>query len=110
MIDLYTASTPNGYKASVTLEELELPYRVHPIDLRKREQKQEWFLKLNPNGRIPVIVDRDEDDFVVFESGAILLYLAEKTGSLIPADAKARSQDRTDPFVRRLTTNEEESR
>ena len=92
MIDLYTASTPNGYKASVTLEELELPYRVHPIDLQKREQKQEWFLKLNPNGWIPVIVDRDEDDFVVFESGAILLYLAEKTGSLIPADAKARSQ------------------
>ncbi len=92
MIDLYTASTPNGYKASVTLEELELPYRVHPIDLQKREQKQEWFLKLNPNGRIPVIVDRDEDDFVVFESGAIMLYLAEKTGSLIPADAKARSQ------------------
>ncbi len=92
MIDLYTASTPNGYKASVTLEELELPYRVHPIELQMREQKQEWCIKLNPNGRIPVIVDRDEDDFVVFESGAMLLYLAEKTGSLIPADAKARSQ------------------
>ncbi len=92
MIDLYTAATPNGYKASIALEELELPRTVHPIDLSKLEQKEEWFLKLNPNGRIPVIVDRENDDHVVFESGAILLYLAEKTGRLLPADPAARSQ------------------
>ncbi len=92
MIDLYTAATPNGYKPSIALEELELPYTVHPINLGKLEQKEEWFLKLNPNGRIPVIVDRENHDFVVFESGAILLYLAETTGRLIPADPKARSQ------------------
>ncbi len=65
MIDLYTAGTPNGYKASIALEELELPYAVHPIDLSQLEQKQDWFLKLNPNGRIPAIVDRDNDDHVV---------------------------------------------
>ena len=92
MIDLYTAATPNGYKASIALEELELPHTVHPIDLGKLEQKEEWFLKLNPNGRIPVIVDRENDDHVVFESGAILLYLAEKTGRLLPSDPAARSQ------------------
>ncbi len=92
MIDLYTAATPNGYKASIALEELERPYAVHPVDLSKLEQKEEWFLKLNPNGRIPVIVDRENDDLVVFESGAILLHLAETTGRLIPADPRARSQ------------------
>ena len=89
MIDLYTASTPNGWKASVTLEELELPYETHPIDLGKDEQKQEWFLKLNPNGRIPVVVDRD---LPVFETGAIMIYLAEKTGRLLPTDAKGRTR------------------
>ena len=92
MIDLYTAPTPNGHKASVTLEELELPYRVHAIDLSKNVQKEEWFLALNPNGRIPVIVDREAGDFVVFETGAIMLYLAEKTGRLLPADPKGRSR------------------
>ncbi len=92
MIDLYTAATPNGYKASIALEELELPHTVHPVNLSKLEQKEESFLKLNPNGRIPVIVDRENDDHVVFESGAILLYLAEKTGRLLPADPAARSQ------------------
>lgn len=92
MIDLYTAGTPNGYKVSIALEELEVPYAVHPIDLSVLEQKQDWFLELNPNGRIPVIVDRDNDDYVVFESGAILLYLAEKTGRLLPEDPRARSQ------------------
>ncbi len=92
MIDLYTAATPNGYKASIALEELELAYKVHRIDLAKLEQKQDWFLELNPNGRIPVIVDRHNHNHVVFESGAILLYLAEKTGKLIPADPKANSQ------------------
>jgi glutathione S-transferase len=92
MIDLYTAPTPNGWKASVTLEELKLPYQVHAINLTQNEQKKEWYLKLNPNGRIPTIVDRDNDDFAVFESGAILIYLAEKTGRLMPADAKGRSR------------------
>lgn len=91
MIDLYTAPTPNGWKASVTLEELELPYEVHPVDLSRNEQREESFLRLNPNGRIPVIVDRDADDLVVFESGAIMLYLAEKTGRLLPATTAGRS-------------------
>jgi glutathione S-transferase len=92
MIDLYTSPTPNGWKASVTLEELELPYETHAIDLSKLAQKDEWFLKLNPNGRIPVIVDRDAADFAVFETGAIMIYLAEKTGRLLPSDARGRSQ------------------
>ena len=92
MIDLYTAATPNGYKASIALEELELPYELHWLKLSEGEQKQPWFLKINPNGRIPAIVDRDADNFAVFESGAILIYLAEKTGRLMPQDAKGRSQ------------------
>lgn len=92
MIDLYTAGTPNGWKASVTLEELELPYAVHAIDLGKGDQKTESFLAMNPNGRIPVIVDRDEDDFAVFETGAIMIYLAEKTHRLMPGDVKGRSK------------------
>lgn len=91
MIDLHTASTPNGWKISVALEELALPYTVHAVDLARGEQKSDAFLRLNPNGRIPVIVDRAAEDFVVFESGAILVYLAEKTGRLLPADAKGRS-------------------
>ena len=92
MIDLYTAATPNGHKASVVLEELGLPYTVHPINLASNEQKQPWFLAINPNGRIPAIIDREADDFAVFESGAILIYLAEKTGRLMPSDAKGRSR------------------
>jgi GST-like protein len=92
VIDLYTAPTPNGWKASIALEELGLPYTVKPIRLDKLEQKEEWFLRINPNGRIPAIVDRDAGDFPVFESGAILLYLAEKTGKLLPADPKGRSR------------------
>lgn len=91
MIDLYTASTPNGWKASVVLEELGLPYELHAVNLRKNEQKTPGYLALNPNGRIPTIVDRSADNFAVFESGAILIYLAEKTGRLMPADAKGRS-------------------
>ena len=91
MIDLYTAATPNGWKASVVLEELGLPYELHAVNLRKNEQKEPAYLKLNPNGRIPTIVDRSAHNFAVFESGAILIYLAEKTGRLMPADAKGRS-------------------
>ena len=95
MIDLYTAATPNGWKASILLEELGLPYEVHVLDLRSGAQKEHWFTAINPNGRIPAIVDRgageDGGDFAVFESGAILLYLAEKTGRLIPSDPKGRS-------------------
>jgi GSH-dependent disulfide-bond oxidoreductase len=91
MIDLYTAATPNGRKVSIMLEEIGLPYKVIHIKLHKMEQKEPDYLKLNPNGRIPTIVDRDEDDFVVFESGAILIYLAEKSGKFLPTDKKNRS-------------------
>jgi glutathione S-transferase len=91
VIDLYTAATPNGWKASICLEELGLPYTTHAVRLDQGEQKSGAFLAINPNGRIPAIVDRDAGDFAVFESGAILLYLAEKTGRLIPSDAKGRS-------------------
>lgn len=92
MIDLYTAATPNGHKASIALEELGLPYEVHALSFAQQEQKAPAYLQINPNGRIPAIVDRDNDSFAVFESGAILLYLAEKTGQLLPTDAKGRSQ------------------
>ena len=85
MIELHTAATPNGHKVSVALEELGLPYTAHEVDLAAGQQKTPAFLRLNPNGRIPVIVDRDANDFAVFESGAILLYLAEKSGALLPA-------------------------
>jgi len=92
MIDLYTAPTPNGHKASITLEELAIPYEVHIVNLLAGDQKQPEYLKLNPNGRIPTIVDRDEHDFAVFESGAIMIYLAEKAGRLLPTDRKGRSR------------------
>ena len=91
MIDLYTSPTPNGWKASITLEELEIPYEVKPIRLDKLEQKEDWFLAMNPNGRIPVIVDHDNDGFAVFESGAIMVYLAEQAGKLLPSDRNGRS-------------------
>ena len=91
MIDLYTAPTPNGWKASVVLEELELPYTVKRINILEGDQRSPDYIALNPNARIPTIVDNDEDGFVVFESGAILLYLAHKTGRLMPADAKGSS-------------------
>jgi glutathione S-transferase/GST-like protein len=92
MIDLYTAATPNGHKVSIALEELALPYTLKNLDLSKNEQKTPAFLAINPNGRIPAIVDRSEDDFAVFESGACLIYLAEKTGRLLPTEFKARSR------------------
>lgn len=91
MIDLYTAPTPNGWKASIALEELELHYTTHFINILDGEQKKPDFLAINPNGRIPAIVDRDAGSFAVFESGAILVYLAEKTGRLLPRDASGRS-------------------
>jgi len=91
MIDLYTAPTPNGWKASIALEELAIPYEVHAVNLLAGEQKHPEYLKLNPNGRIPTIVDRDAGGFAVFESGAILIYLAEKAGRLLPRDPRGRS-------------------
>ncbi len=95
MISLYTAATPNGHKASIMLEECALDYEVRPMALDKGEQKQDWYLQINPNGRIPTIVDHDNDDFAVFESGAILIYLAEKTRQFLPLytseNPKARS-------------------
>jgi glutathione S-transferase/GST-like protein len=91
MIDLYTAATPNGHKVSIALEELGLAYAVHVLDLGRLDQRRPEFLHISPNGRIPAIVDRDAGDFAVFESGAILIYLAEKTGRLMPADPHGRS-------------------
>ena len=91
MIDLYTWSTPNGRKASIMLEECGLDYEVHPIDIGKDQQLAPEFLKISPNNKIPAIVDRD-NGWSVFESGAILIYLAEKTGQLLPRDPKQRIQ------------------
>ena len=91
MIELFTAATPNGWKASITLEELGLPYTVRKISFDAKEQKEPWYLAINPNGRIPAIVDHDNDDFAVFESGALMIYLAEKAGRLLPSDVKGRS-------------------
>jgi GST-like protein len=87
MLRLYTWTTPNGRKASIALEELGVPYEVHPVNLGANEQLKPDFLALNPNHKIPVLAD---DDLVVWESGAILLYLAEKYGKLLPADRKGR--------------------
>jgi GSH-dependent disulfide-bond oxidoreductase len=88
-ITLYTAPTPNGWKVSIALEEMHLPYEVRVIDFAANEQKADWYVKLNPNGRIPTLVD---DGFALFESGAILIYLAEKTGQFLPQDAQSRSR------------------
>jgi GST-like protein len=92
MIDLYTDATPNGWKISVMLEEIGMPYTVHHVDLMQGQQKEPWFLAICPNGRIPAIVDRANDDFAVFESGAIMLYLAKQSGQLMPRDAKGESR------------------
>ena len=94
---LYTAPTPNGWKASICLEELAIPYKVVPIDLSANQQKQPAYLKLNLNGRIPTLVDHEADDFAIFESGALMLYLAERHGldgapePWLPADPRQRS-------------------
>jgi GSH-dependent disulfide-bond oxidoreductase len=92
MIELFTAATPNGHKVSIALEELGLRYDMRVLDFTRDEQKEPWFLAINPNGRIPAIIDHDAGDFAVFESGAILIYLAEETGRLMPADARGRSR------------------
>ena len=91
MIDLYASNTPNGYKVSIMLEEIKLPYNVIAVNLVKKEQKKAGYLKLNPNGRIPAIVDQENENFVVFESGAILIYLAEQSGKLLPEHPDKRS-------------------
>jgi GST-like protein len=95
MLDLYTWHTPNGKKPGIMLAELELSYRLHLVDLRKGEQKRAAFLALNPNGKIPALVDRDPalGQVVTFESGAILVYLAEKYGRLLPPDRGAKRSD-----------------
>jgi GSH-dependent disulfide-bond oxidoreductase len=94
VIDLYTWTTPNGRKASIALEEMGLPYTVHPVDISKDEQFKPEFLKISPNNRIPAIVDRAPTDggepIAMFESGAILLYLADKIARFISRDARAR--------------------
>ena len=90
MIDLYTWSTPNGRKVSIALEEMGLDYEVHPVNITKDEQFAPDFLKISPNNKIPAIVDRDNGGQTVFESGAILLYLAERTGAFMPDDAAGR--------------------
>ena len=91
MIHLYTASTPNGHKVSCLLEALEMPYEFHSINLGEGDQHKPDFLKISPNGRIPAIVDTD-NDLSIFESGAIMLYLADKGGKLIPKDIEGRAK------------------
>jgi glutathione S-transferase len=88
-IKLYTAATPNGWKVSIALEEMGLPYEVRVIDFATSEQKADWYVRLNPNGRIPTLED---EGFAIFESGAILTYLAEKTGQFLPKDVRGRSR------------------
>ncbi|MDB6104706.1 MAG: glutathione S-transferase, partial [Gammaproteobacteria bacterium] len=92
MIELLTSETPNGWKISIALEEMGLPYTWRHIKLSEKEQKADWYVQLNPNGRIPTLIDHDNDDFVIFESGAILIYLAEKSGKFLPQDVKGRSR------------------
>ena len=89
MIDLYTWTTPNGRKISIALEEFGLPYTVHAVDIGKDEQFKPEFLKISPNNRIPAIVDRD-NGVALMESGAILIYLADKTGKFLPREGEAR--------------------
>ena len=91
MIDLYSASTPNGFKVSIALEEMGLKYQVHVVDFEKKEQLKPEFLAISPNGRIPAICDR-ETNLTLFESGAILVYLAEKTGLFLPMSGPSRAK------------------
>ncbi len=91
-LTLYTAATPNGHKVSIALEELELAYSVRAVSLYGLEHREPWFVALNPNAKIPVLVDHAAGDLVIFESGAILLHLAEKTGRLIGRGVRGRSE------------------
>ncbi|WP_254563450.1 glutathione S-transferase N-terminal domain-containing protein [Oscillatoria sp. HE19RPO] len=91
MIDLYTFPTPNGRKVSILLEELGISYNVHKIDITQGQQFSQDFVEINPNSKIPAIIDHDTE-ITVFESGAILMYLAEKTGKLLPRETKSRYQ------------------
>jgi GSH-dependent disulfide-bond oxidoreductase len=91
MIELFTAATPNGWKVAITLEELGIPYKVHPIALGEGVHKQDWYAEINPNGKIPSIIDHDSGKFPVFESGAIMHYLAEREKKLMPVDPLGRS-------------------
>ncbi|HEY9818124.1 MAG TPA: glutathione S-transferase N-terminal domain-containing protein [Candidatus Obscuribacterales bacterium] len=91
MIDLYTYTTPNGRKPAILLEELGLPYTIHKIDIGRGDQFTPEFKAINPNSKIPAIIDRD-NDLAIFESGAILIYLAEKAGKLLPADVVGRAK------------------
>ncbi|WP_395397291.1 glutathione S-transferase N-terminal domain-containing protein [Novosphingobium sp. BL-8A] len=96
MLELLTSETPNGWKTTIMLEELGVPYTLRAISLTNREQKEDWYVRLNPNGRIPTLIDHDveteNNGFAVFESGAILIYLAEKFGRFLPADVAGRSR------------------
>jgi GST-like protein len=95
MIDLYTWTTPNGRKVSIMLEELGLPYRVHPVNIGQGDQFRPDYLEINPNGKIPSIVDPEGPDgqpIALMESGAILVYLAEKHGRLLPPCGRARHE------------------
>ena len=92
MIDFYTAPTPNGHKVSCTLEAMELEYETHVVNLMENEQKKPEFLAISPNGRIPAIIDRDANNLPIFESGAIMIYLAEKTGKLMPKDLNEKAK------------------
>jgi GST-like protein len=92
MIDFYTAPTPNGHKVSCTLEALNIDYEVHVVNLMENEQKKPDFLKISPNGRIPAIVDKGADNLSIFESGAIMIYLAEKSGKLISSDPTKKAK------------------
>lgn len=91
-LHLYTAATMNGYKPVIFLEEAGLAYDLTFIDFSKKEQKAPDYVKLNPNGRIPTLVDRAAGDFAIFESGAILWYLAERSGQFLPEGTRARSE------------------
>ena len=91
MLELFACQTPNTWKVSILLEELGVPYQVRAMSLARNEQKEPWFLAINPNGRLPALIDHAAGDFALFESGAILLYLAEKHGRFLPTEARARS-------------------
>ncbi|KAK9864876.1 hypothetical protein WJX84_006678 [Apatococcus fuscideae] len=89
---LYTAGTPNGWKVSILMEELGLDYKLQPVNIFKGEQKEDWFMKINPNARIPALVDHEAGNVRVFESGAIMWYLAVKHGKFFPKEAREQAE------------------